>query len=260
MLFDLRGKRKNFIRVVYMLLAVTFGASLVLVGAGSDVGGGLLDSFRAGGGDTQTVFDDQIEAAQKKTEQSPKDAGAWLELARSDFQLANSQSGVDEDTGQLSDRGEQAAIEGIAAWERYLRLSKGRPNATTAQFAAQTYGSVGDAKGALEAQQVVIKQFPDRGNAWAQLALFAYASGENTLGDRAQAKAISLTDRDKRNTARSELEDQEKQAKEFRKEFVKAQKEAKEAQKQAGKDKTGGEAAQPFGQPLPGQGAPGGGL
>lgn len=261
MLFDLRGRRKHLIRWIYGGLAIVF--MIGFLGAGVGVGGGpggFFDIFTGGGGGSaKTVFDDQINAAQQKTKQDPKNAAAWSELARSDFQLANSDAGTADD-GSLTDRGEQAAIEGIDAWERYVKLVKGDPNATTAQFAAQTYGTVGDAKGALKAQQIVVDQFPDRGNAWAQLALFAFASGNDTLGNKAQAKAILLTDKDKRNTAKAELKDQEKQAKDFRKQFVKAQKAAEKQKKQAAKGKkSGGEAAQPFGQPLPGQSSPTGG-
>lgn len=256
MLFDLRGRRKNWIRFLYGFLAAVF--MITFIGAGVGVGGGgggFFDLLGGGGGTANTLFDDQIETAQKRTEVDPKNAAAWAALAKADFQLANSAEGLDEESGGLNDRGEQAAIEGIDAWERYLKLVDGKPSAVTAQFAANTYGATGDAKGALKAQQIVVDRYSDRGNAWAQLALFAFASGNDELGNKAQAKAIALTDPDKRNTAKAELEDQEKQAKEFRKEFAKAKKEAEQAQKEAGKSgKT--DAAQPFGQPLPGQSSP----
>jgi hypothetical protein len=56
MLFDVKGKRKRMIQVVYVILAILFGGSLVLFGTGSGVQGGLLDAFTGGGGGNNTVF------------------------------------------------------------------------------------------------------------------------------------------------------------------------------------------------------------
>ena len=43
MLFDLRGRRKRFIQVIYATLAVLMGGGLVFFGIGSDVSGGLFE-------------------------------------------------------------------------------------------------------------------------------------------------------------------------------------------------------------------------
>ena len=263
MLFDLRGRRKNLIRFIYGGLAVVF--MITFIGAGVGVGGGpggFFDLLKGGGGgQTNTLFDDQIEAAQKQTQVNPKSAAAWLALAKSDFQLANSNAGIDPDTQSLNDRGQQAAIEGIDAWERYLKLNKGNPNSTTAQFAANTYGSVGDAKGALKAQQIVVDRYPDRGNAWAQLALFAYASGN----DAARQQGAGQGDRVDRPRQAQHGEGPAQGSGEAGQGLPQAVRQGAEGRQEAaagasGKGK-GGQAAQPFGQPLPGQSAPtGGGL
>ena len=50
MLFDLKGKRKRLVQVVYVGLAILFGGGLVLFGVGGNVSGGLIDAFSGGGG------------------------------------------------------------------------------------------------------------------------------------------------------------------------------------------------------------------
>ena len=45
MLFDLRGKRKRLVQVIYASLALLMGGGLVLFGIGGEVSGGLLDAF-----------------------------------------------------------------------------------------------------------------------------------------------------------------------------------------------------------------------
>jgi hypothetical protein len=254
LLFDLRGRRKRLIQVTYLILAVLFGAGLVLFGVGTGGGpGGLLDAFKNSGANSSSVFDQSIKSAKQKTVQDPRDRRAWLELARAEFNLSNSPVGTDQNTGQLSDKGQQAAVGGVDAWEHYLKLKPAKANAAVAQFAAQAYGSLGDASGALKAQQIVVDQ-TNTAIAWSQLALYAYADGKNGLGDRAQARTLKLTPKDQRNTVQATLKGQEKQAKSFYKNAKKQEK----AQKKGG-GQQGTTPGQGFG-PLPGQsgGASGG--
>ena len=50
MLFDLTGKRKRFLQIIFGLLALVFTISFVGFGIGSDAGGGLFDAVGVGGG------------------------------------------------------------------------------------------------------------------------------------------------------------------------------------------------------------------
>ena len=87
MLFDLKGKRKRVVQVVYLGLAILFGGSLVLFGTGSSVSGGLIDAITGnGGGGSNSVFQDQVESTQKRVRANPKSEQAWLDLARADVQ------------------------------------------------------------------------------------------------------------------------------------------------------------------------------
>src|SRR5262245_12943909 len=120
MLFDLKGRRKRLVQVVYVCLAVLFGGSLVLFGTGSSVSGGLVDAITGNnnGGGGSNVFSDQVERAQKATVQNPRSEQAWLDLVRAQFNLAASSEGSDQQTGQLTDKGQEAVIGTTDAWER----------------------------------------------------------------------------------------------------------------------------------------------
>src|SRR4051794_3458202 len=123
MLFDLKGKRKKMVQVTYVALAVLFGGSLVLFGTGSSVSGGLIDAItgnNSGGGGS--VFQDQVDRTKKAVRANPKSEQAWLDLTRAEFNLAASPDGSDTGSGQLTDKGKQAVLETINAWERYLKL------------------------------------------------------------------------------------------------------------------------------------------
>src|SRR3990172_8081453 len=64
---------------VFVLLALVFGLGFVVFGVGSDIGGGLGDLFRDGGGGGNTP---SIEKALKQTRARPKDPAAWRALAQ----------------------------------------------------------------------------------------------------------------------------------------------------------------------------------
>jgi tetratricopeptide (TPR) repeat protein len=248
MLFDLKGKRKRLVQVVYLGLAILFGAGLVLFGVGGS-SGGLIDAFKGGGGDASTsAFDDLVQRAERKAARRPHDPEAQLEVVRAQFNLASSPAGSDADTGALTDRGQQAIIEVSQAWERYLRLKPKKIDPSAASFAALAYGALQDYRRAVRTQAAAMKVRPSA-NGYFQLADFAYRGGQVKQGDQAARKAIALTPRDQRNTVRALIKDTKKQGAQL----AKALKEAKKAERKAGK---GTKPGQSFG-PLPGAGATG---
>jgi tetratricopeptide (TPR) repeat protein len=248
MLFDLKGKRKRLVQVVYLGLAILFGAGLVLFGVGGS-SGGLIDAFKGGGGDSSTsAFDDLLQRAEHKAARNPRDPNAQLEVVRAQYNIAISPAGSDADTGQLTDRGQQAIIEISQAWERYLRLKPKKVDPSAAAFAALAYGALQDYGKAVRTQAQAMKVRPSA-NGYFQLADFAYRGGKVKQGDQAARKAIQLTPRDQRNTVRALIKDTKKQGAQL----AKALKEAKKAERKAGK---GTKPGQSFG-PLPGAGATG---
>lgn len=250
MLFDLKGKRKRLVQVVYVTLAVLFGGGLVLFGVGGNVSGGLVDAFRGGGdGGTTSAFSDIVKRAERRAARNPDDPEAQLALLRAQFNLASSTEGSDAETGALTDRGQQAIVEVTQAWERYEKLKPKKVDASGAGFAALAYGALQEYDKSVKVQEASVDARPSA-NGYFQLADFAYRADDREKGDEAAKEAVRRSPADQRNTVRSLIKDLKKQGREI----AKAVKEAEKAQKEAGK---GGEPGTNFG-PLPGQGQQGG--
>ena len=75
MLFDLSGKRKRLVQVVYATLAALFLVGFVGFGIGSSGAGGLLDGLGLGGdgsgGSLSGQYDDQIDSANQRLAKDP---------------------------------------------------------------------------------------------------------------------------------------------------------------------------------------------
>ncbi len=253
MLFDLKGRRKRLVQVVYVMLAILFGGGLVLFGVGGNVSGGLIDAFRGGGsGDADTsAFTDAADRAQRRTARTPDDPDAWLDVVRAQFNLASSPVGSDPSTGALTDRGRQAVVEVSQAWERYEQLKPKKIDASGASFAALAYGALQDYEKATEIQVALLESRPSP-NGYFQLADFAYRAGQVERGDRAAKEAVRRTPSDQRNTVRSLIKDLKTQGAQIAKAVEQARKAQRQAAKQGQEQPTG----QNFG-PLPGAGTGG---
>jgi tetratricopeptide (TPR) repeat protein len=244
MLFDLKGKRKRVVQVTYLGLAVLFGGSLVLFGTGSSVSGGLIDAITGNNSSGSTsAFQDQVNRTRKSVRANPKSQQAWLDLTRAEFNLAASPDGSDSSSGQLTDKGKQAVLDTINAWERYQKLKPKKPDAATAQFAALAYGATQDYKNAVKTQEVVTRGRPSA-SSYYQLAQFAYAGGNVRQGDQAAAEAIRRTPKDLRNSVRAQVKDVKKQGAQLAK--------AIKAQETASKKLTKGQPRGTAFGPLPG--------
>ena len=238
MLFDLKGKRKRLVQVVYVTLAVLFGGGLVLFGVGGN------------GGNTNSAFTDIVERAERRAARSPEDPEAQVALVRAQFNLASSTEGSDPETGALTDRGQQAVVEVTQAWERYEKLKPDKIDASGAAFAALAFGALQDYDKAVEVQQLSVEARPSA-NGYFQLADFAYRADDVEKGDEAAKEAVRRSPSDQRNTVRALIKDLKKEGAQV----AKAVEEAKKAQREAGKE---GEPGTSFG-PLPGQGQQDGG-
>jgi tetratricopeptide (TPR) repeat protein len=257
MLFDLKGKRKNAVKVTYLFLAVLFGGGLVLFGVGSNnVQGGLLDAItgNGGGGSSNSVFKDQVSKAQQATRVRPKDERTWLNLARAEYNLATSGDNFDRSTAQFK-AGAVDDLQGAAtAWERYLALHPKRPDSGAATLMVQAYASLirfesGSSaldlfEKAAKAQRIVAKTRPSP-ISYYQLAAIYYAIGKISPGDVASKQAVKLTPKDQRNTVSAQLKDARKQGVKTKKELKKSEAQAEKAAKQARK-----EGKDPFGNQL----------
>ena len=210
MLFDLSGKRRRVVQVVYATLAILMGGSLVLFGIGSDAPGGILDAVGLGdsGGSTNPQYEEQIEDAEERLETDPEDERALLNLARYRY-LSATAEGVttNPETGvtEVSEDARQELEEAASAWERYLAAKPKRPDSGAAANLAQAYVLLADADGAAQAQRIVAEA-QDSAAAYGQLAFYLYADGKLAAGDAAAEQAVAAADPSSREQVRKSLE------------------------------------------------------
>jgi hypothetical protein len=221
MLFDLRGKRRRFIQVVYALLAALFLIGFVGFGVGSESGaGGIFDALGIGGGDTSTSnpqYEEDIEGAEQRLEQDPKDEQALQQLAQTHYLAGQAELETDEATGEpvLTDEARTQFDQSIAAWERYLKLAK-RPSDNVATQVVNSYVFLNDAEGAAKAQRIVAEARPSQG-AYSNLAFYLYLAGDFEGGDEAANRAVAEAEGSQRKSVKNQLARIAEQAKKFEK-------------------------------------------
>ncbi|MCB0861248.1 MAG: hypothetical protein KDB54_11410 [Solirubrobacterales bacterium] len=249
MLFDLRGRRKRVIQVIYVLLAILMGASLLLLGGSSTLG--LQNLF---GGDTsvnKSASDANVARAndlQTKFNQQPKNGNLAKELIRARFSAGNSLYAVDPDTQTTSITDDATTQLEMAAetWTKYLKITNDNPDPEVAQLMANvlftlSQGSTvaqfqSNIKDAAKAQQFVadsaVKEQKNGGaSAATQLTTLAiyqlyaqdYAAAEKTLNQALAATSDSAEKKQIKQTYNSS----EKDAKRVGKLIDKALKQAK---------------------------------
>jgi hypothetical protein len=260
MLFDLRGKRKRVIQVIYATLAGLMAIGLVGFGIGSDASGGLFTCNDP----QQSANEDLAKRAdelQAQLRQSPKDEGLWLELVRARVQAGNSESEQNPQTGQLtySEDGIRQLEKASTAWDSYLKLKPKNPEPGVAILIAQSDFAlaqgrtdlnlaVADLEAAAEAQRIFAEARPSQGTL-AQLAQYQYLSGNFKAADRSAKRALADADQSQRSALKDQFEQYEKIGKQLDKELKRLAK----AQKQ----QPGG--ANPLENPLGGLGSSSGG-
>ncbi len=235
MLFDIRGRRRHVVRVVYAVLALLMGASLFLV-----VGPFNLGELAGDGGSSSAsdALEDRAERIEGRLKASPQDEELLLSLSRARIATGNALIETDPQTGAPivtpEARGQFEA--GITSWRRYLEQAK-EPNPAAATLVAGTYFSLAEnsasfqeieefVEGAAEAQALAAKARPNVGSL-STLAIYEYFNGDFPAGDKASKQAQNLvrSKAEKKAVAR-QLAPYRKNAKRFDKEserFAKAQ-------------------------------------
>jgi hypothetical protein len=221
MLFELGGKRKRLIQVIYVCLALLMFVGLVGLGIGSNVSGGIFDALGIGGGDTASnpQYDAQIERAEQTLQTDPKDEKALLSLARTNF-LAGQAATETDDQGRvtLTDETLSRYQDATSAWARYLATKPKDPDDGVASLMIQAYSaSAGtdptrletDIEGAFKAARIVAEARPSAGTNL-QLATYAYLAGENEAGKQAERAALKEAPD---STTKSQIKSQIAQAK-----------------------------------------------
>lgn len=202
MLFDLQSPgRRRVIKVVYAMLAILLAVGLVGFGIGSDATGGISEIF--GGSTADTGFEDEIEDAEKRAEEQPKNPRAQLELVTLYIQQGNGQLEVDEATGAtvVGSEAEESFNKAADAFAAYLALKPKNPDdgaalqmASTYFLLAQNSATAADARAqvdnAADAQQVAVQANPSRGNL-GNLALYLFFAGEFGAAEQAVNEAVA---------------------------------------------------------------------
>ncbi len=224
MVFDIRGRRKNVVKVVYAILAILMGASLFLaVGPLS-----ISDLFSGNSGSSSnSVLNDQADAIDKKLIKDPKNENLLLSLVRTRYSAGNNAVVIDSSTGQqqitteAADEYSQAAD----AWSRYLETTPADPNPQVAQLAAnaiftlaQTSTSGAEASANLSdaaaAQAIVAKSRPNVGTL-STYAYYSFLAGDFKNGDRAAKQAAAAAPKSQRKTLAKQIATYRKQGQSF---------------------------------------------
>ena len=241
MLFDIRGRRKHVVRVVYAILALLMGASLFLV-----VGPFSIGNLIGNGGTTSAakVSQERSERIEQKLRREPESEALLLALTRSRIAASNSLTEVSSETGATvhTPEGIQELERGIEAWGSYLKQSKG-PQASAALLVAQSYFSLAEylaasgagleevvenIEGAAKTQRLAAEAQPTINSLTTQ-AIYEYYAGNFAAGDKAVKQAEAKA------PSKAEAKEVGKQMAEFRERGKAFEKQKKEAEKEEAK-------------------------
>ena len=214
MLFDLQGKRRRMVQVVYLTLAVLMGGGLVLFGIGGDVSGGLFDAFSDRSGNTgagNDLVEKRVEKNEEKLKANPKSEALRKALARDYFQLASGQ--VTQGQVGYPDQAKDELRKSAANWKAYLALEPERPDTSLARLALQVFdpGALNKPKDALVAARLIAETEEDM-NAYLNLTQYAALAGDTRVAGLAGQKAVDLAPKSERSEVRKQVK-QLKQAK-----------------------------------------------
>ncbi len=239
MVFDVRGKRRGVVKVVYAILALLMGLSLFLLGAG----GSLSSIFGGSSGTSATAaFEEQAQRIERKLVKAPEDADLLANLTRTRVNAGNaavsiSSTGEQSQTLESQDQFNKAS----AVWSEYLEATD-EPSSGVAQLMSNTLFVLANIsrttaeaetniEAAAEAQAIVAEQRPSVGSLSTQafylLYTFDYAGAEKAK-EEAAALTVSKTEKE---SLESQFKEIEKRARVFEKQV----KETEKAQKQGAK-------------------------
>jgi hypothetical protein len=224
MVFDIRGRRRHVVKVVYAILAILMAASLFLVtgtlNIGSLFGGG------SSGESAAASFEKQAEHIETKLAKAPGDEDLLANLTRTRINAANSMitNGEGESTDGLEEIKGQFAL-ASEAWSKYTDAAS-EPSAglaiqvapamfQLAELSADGEEALENVKAATDAEQIVAERRNDL-NSWSTLALYALFAQNYKLAEEAKEEAIKLANtKFERESFENKYDEVEKNAKEF---------------------------------------------
>jgi hypothetical protein len=235
MLFDIRGRRKHVVRVVYAILALLMGASLFLVVGPFSLG----DLVNTGSTDAGKVLNEQAERIERKLQQDPTDEALLLALTRARISTGNALTEVNPETGAtlVTPEGREQLDRAVVAWNRYLKQTE-EPNPSAALLMSRTFFSLAETSRSFEeavtnvtkaaaTQRIAAAAQPSL-NSLTTLAIYEYYAGDFAAGDKATNEAEGKT------RTKAEAKEVRKQMAEYRKRGKQFAAQKKEAAKQEG--------------------------
>jgi hypothetical protein len=250
MLFDIRGRRRNVVKVVYAILALLMGLSLFLLAGG----GGIGSLFNSGTStsDAAQQFEDQAVVIERKLKKDPDNPDLLLGLTRQRINAGNTLSAINPETGapELTIEGRQQYEQASNAWSEYLKATD-EPAPSAAQLTApmlfslaETSTTVAEAEAnvaaAAEAERIIAKARPSL-NSLSTLAIYTYFTFDYAAADKAGDEAKKFVNsKFERENLENQLEETKKAAEAAEKRFAEYQKATKGQGKEALQSPLGG--------------------
>jgi hypothetical protein len=233
MLFDLRGRRRNVVKVVYATLAILMGLSLFLVIGGFNI----AELFNDGtsNGDAAKPYEEQAERFEAKLKKDPQNPELLVKLTRAQANAGRVQVEV-EPTGEqiFTADAVQEYQRAYNTWSEYLKVTD-EPEVGLALLMAPTLLQLAEISrtyeeastriaAATEAQKIVAGQRPSV-NAFSTLAFYTYFTGDFKAAEKARVEAEKLAGgKAERDAIGKQLDEYEKNARRFLKEKTQAEK------------------------------------
>lgn len=268
MLFDLQsGRRRVVVRIVYGTLAGLMLVGFVFFGIGSDVNfdcAGLFEDDEP----TATQFQSQIDDAEKKLADDPKNEDALTDLARYSYLAGNTLVEASADGTTLGDVNEDVRnqwSQALDAWEKYLKTDPKQPDPVIAgqmlcayDPAACGYGGADpatvDFDGASSVLEILAEDEP-RPEYFGQIAFYRYSAGDLEGGRESADKALAEASGSQAKQLEKQLDALEKEATKLAEQ---REKEANKGGKDAPPDLAAPSLSSPFGGLGTGAAPPGG--
>jgi len=235
MLFDIRGRRKHVVRVVYAILALLMGASLFLVVGPFNIANLVGNSSTT---NASQVLDEQAERIERKLRTEPDNEDLLAALTRTRISAGNALTEVSPETGAkvLAPEGQQEFEQAAATWQRYLKQSNS-VSASVAALMASGFFTLAETSPGFEevvtnvgkaaATQSLAAEAGPTVHSFSTLAIYQYYAGNFKAGDEAAKKAEAKVPKAEAKEVKKEMGQWRSRAKSFEKqkqEFAKQQK------------------------------------
>ena len=239
MVFDIRGKRRHVIKVVYAILAILMAASLFLVIGPFNIG--ELVGNNSGSGNLAEEYEKKAERIETELQKQPGDETLLLALTRNQLNAAQ-QHLATGDESEVADALQQYKL-ASNSWSEYLEATS-EPNVNMAQQVAPALFSLAFAenassfepnvKSAVEAQKIAANKRPTL-NSKSALAFYTLYEFDYGKAEQVLAEASKLTNtKFEREQLENQFDTEKKAAESAQKQLAEIEKAAKESAQSSG--------------------------